>query len=172
MAQNPPKDCRIYPPAGGKFATIFVFKYSTMISINPYLNFMGNTEEAMKFYRSVFGGEFTAFQRFSDSPGHEKMPKKEQGMLMHVSLPMGKTNTLMATDTLESMGQTLTMGNNFSLAVNTESEAETDRLFHALSAGGKITMPLNKTFWGAYFGMCTDKFGIQWMLSYESITKQ
>jgi len=143
-----------------------------MISINPYLNFMGNTEEAMQFYRSVFGGDFTILQRFSDSPGHEKMPKKEQGMIMHASLPMGKANTLMATDTLESMGQTLITGNNFSLVVTTESEEETDRLFKALSAGGKITMPLNKTFWGAYFGMCTDKYGIQWMLNYEISAKQ
>lgn len=143
-----------------------------MISINPYLNFMGNTEEAMQFYRSVFGVDFTAFQRFSDSPGHEKMPRKEQGMIMHASLPMGKSNTLMATDTLESMGQTLITGNNFSLVVTTESEEETNRLFNALSAGGKITMPLNKTFWGAYFGMCTDKYGIQWMLNYEISAKQ
>lgn len=143
-----------------------------MISINPYLNFMGHTEEAMQFYRSVFGGEFVAFQRFNDSPGHEKMPQKEQGLIMHASLPMGNTNVLMATDTLESMGQTLVTGNNFSLVVNTESEAETDRLFDALSKGGKITMPLNRTFWGAYFGMCTDKYGIQWMLSYEISAKQ
>ena len=82
-----------------------------MISINPYLNFMGNTAAAMKFYRSVFGVEFTAFQRFNESPGHEKMPQNEQEMVMHASLPMGKHNALMATDTLESMGMTLTTGN-------------------------------------------------------------
>jgi PhnB protein len=138
-----------------------------MISINPYLNFMGNTEEAMKFYKSVFGVEFTAFQRFNDSPGHEKMPKNEQEKIMHASLPMGKSNALMATDVLESMGMTLTPGNNFYISVNTESEKETEKFFNGLAAGGKIEMPLNKTFWGAYCGMCMDKFGIQWMINYD-----
>lgn len=138
-----------------------------MISINPYLNFMGNTAEAMNFYKSVFGGEFTSFQQFKNSPGHEKMPKNEQEMVMHSSLPLGK-NVLMATDTLESMGQSITMGNNFYMCINTESEEETDRFFKQLSEGGKIEMPLNKTFWGAYFGMCVDKFGVQWMLSYDT----
>jgi PhnB protein len=138
-----------------------------MISINPYLNFMGNTEDAMNFYKSIFGGEFTAFQRFNESPGHDKMPKKEQTMVMHASLPLGPHNTLMATDTLESMGMELTIGNNFYMSVNTESEAETDKLFNGLAEGGKIEMPVNQTFWGAYCGMCRDKFGIQWMISYD-----
>ncbi|MES2681411.1 MAG: VOC family protein [Bacteroidota bacterium] len=138
-----------------------------MISINPYLNFMGNTEEAMKFYKTVFGGEFNGFQRFNDSPGHEKMPKQDQSKIMHASLPMGKTNFLMATDVLESMGVNLVSGNNFYIHVATESEAETDQFFNALSEGGKVEMPVNKTFWGAYCGMCTDKFGIQWMLTFD-----
>jgi len=73
----------------------------------------------------------------------------------------------MATDTLESMGQTLTIGNNFYININTESEAETDKFFNGLAAGGKIEMPLNKTFWGAYCGMCRDKFGIQWMINFD-----
>jgi PhnB protein len=139
-----------------------------MISINPYLNFKGNTEEAMNFYKSVFGGEFNAFQRFKDIPGHEKMPKDEQEKMMHISLPMGKTNALMATDTLESMGQALIPGNNFYITVNTESEEEANRIFNKLADGGKIEMPLNKTFWGAYFGMCKDKFEVQWMINYEA----
>jgi PhnB protein len=138
-----------------------------MININPYLNFMGNTEAAMKFYRSVFGGEFIVFQRFRDVPGYEKMPESEWDKVMHASLPMGKSNTLMATDTLESMGQTLTVGNNYYISIATESEEETDRFFKKLSEGGKIEMPVNKTFWGAYCGMCQDKFGIQWILNYD-----
>ena len=138
-----------------------------MISINPYLNFMGNTEEAMNFYQSIFGVEFAAFQRFNESPGFERMPKQDQKKIMHASLPMGKHNNLMATDTLESMGQTLTIGNNFYININTESEAETDKFFNGLAAGGKIEMPLNKTFWGAYCGMCRDKFGIQWMINFD-----
>ena len=138
-----------------------------MINVNPYLNFMGNTEEAMNFYKSVFGGEFTALQRFKDVPGYEKMPKHEQEMIMHASLPLGKNNALMATDTLESMEQSLRPGNNFYISINTESEQETEKLFKGLSAGGKIEMPLNKTFWGSYFGMCVDTFGVQWMINYE-----
>ena len=138
-----------------------------MISINAYLNFMGNTADAMNFYKSVFGVEFTAFHRFNESPGHEKMPKHEQHMVMHASLPMGKHNALMATDALESMGMTVTMGNNFHICVNTESEAETERYFNALAEGGKIEMPLNQTFWGAYCGMCRDRFGVQWMITYD-----
>jgi PhnB protein len=138
-----------------------------MISINPYLNFAGNTEEALNFYKSVFGGEFIALQRFKDIPGNEKLSANEQEKIMHVSLPLGKDNMIMATDTLESMGQTLSPGNNFYICISSESEEETDRLFKGLSAGGKIEMPLAKTFWGAYFGMCVDKFKVQWMISYE-----
>ncbi|MDB5004324.1 MAG: hypothetical protein JWQ34_2549 [Mucilaginibacter sp.] len=138
-----------------------------MISINPYFNFMGNTEDAMNFYKSVFGGEFTAFQRFTDSPGHEKMPKNEQSKIMHVSLPMGPSNAIMATDTLESMGMELTIGNNFYLCVNTESKEETAKFFNKLAEDGQIEMPLNETFWGGYCGMCRDKFGLQWMITYD-----
>jgi PhnB protein len=86
-----------------------------MISINPYLNFMGNTEEAMKFYKSVFGVEFSSFNRFNESPGYDKMPMAEWEKIMHASLPMGKNNSLMATDALESMGKDIKMVNNFSI---------------------------------------------------------
>lgn len=140
-----------------------------MLSINPYLNFSGKTEEAMNFYRSVFGGEFTTFKRFNESPGHEKMPKEEQEKIMHASLPMGKVNGIMATDTLESMEQSLVTGNNIYICINTESEEESNRLFEGLSKGGKIEIPMNKTFWGAYFGICVDRFGVPWMINYEEI---
>ncbi len=137
-----------------------------MISINPYLNFLGNTEAAMKFYKSVFGVNFLAFQRFNEYPGHEKMPEKEQTMIMHASLPMGKNNVLSATDALESMQQKLVVGNNIYLSINTESEEEATSLFEQLSEDGRIEMPLNKTFWASYAGMCQDKFGIHWMINY------
>jgi PhnB protein len=138
-----------------------------MISINPYLSFMGNAEEAMNFYKSVFGGEFASFLRFSDSPDHEKIPKSEHSRIMHASLPLGAGHVLMAADTLESIGQTLTIGNNIRISINPESEEETNRLFNALSEGGGIEMPLTKTFWGSYFGLCVDKFGIQWMFNFD-----
>jgi PhnB protein len=138
-----------------------------MATINPYLNFNGNTEEAFNFYKQVFGGEFTSLQRIKETPMAAQFPASEQNRLMHVSLPIGKGNVLMASDILESMGHKLTNGNNYHISVSTESEAETTRLFNALSAGGKVTMPLEKTFWGSFFGMCIDKFGVQWMVSYD-----
>lgn len=137
-----------------------------MLTINPYLNFKGNTEEAFKFYKSVFGGEFAALMQFKDAPEADKMPAGDRGKIMHVSLPIGKGNVLMATDALESMGQTLTVGNNFYISIHPDNKEEATRLFNGLSAGGKVTMPLGDTFWGAYFGMFTDKFGIQWMVNY------
>lgn len=137
-----------------------------MIGTNPYFNFMGNTGDAMNFYKSVFGGEFTTYSKFSDIPGAEKMPKDEQDKFVHISLTTPKGHVFMATDALESMGQKLTFGNNYHVCIHTESEKETDSLFEGLSAGGKIEMPVNKTFWGAYFGMCRDKFGVQWMIMF------
>jgi len=138
-----------------------------MATINPYLNFPGNTEEAFNFYKSVFGGEFITLQRFKETPEAGKVPANEQDKIMHIALPIGNGNILMATDALESMGQTLTPGNNFSIAIQAESEEEADKLFNGISAGGQVTVPLEKAFWGAYFGMCTDKFGIQWMVNYD-----
>lgn len=135
-----------------------------MINCNPYLHFMGNTEAAMNFYKSIFGGEFTALSRFKDVAGGEKMTAEDQEKIIHISLPMGKGNSIMATDMLESMGQSLVTGNNFHISINAESDEEVERLFQALSKDGKVEMPLNKTFWGSYFGMCKDRFGIQWMI--------
>jgi PhnB protein len=115
----------------------------------------------------VFGGQFIMLQRFKDIPGGLDMPADVQDKIMHIALPLGKGNILMATDALESMGQNLTVGNNFSISINAESKEEADKLFAALSAGGKIEMPLEDAFWGAYFGAFADKFGIQWMVNYE-----
>jgi len=138
-----------------------------MVSINPYLNFLGNTEEAFNFYKSVFGGEFTTFQRFRDIPGSETMPAGDLDKIMHVSLPIGNGHVLMATDALESAGHKLTVGNNINISINVDSEQEADHIFNGLSAGGKIEMAMEKTFWGAYFGMFEDKFGIKWMVNYD-----
>ncbi|MDB5230854.1 MAG: hypothetical protein JWN76_1659 [Chitinophagaceae bacterium] len=137
-----------------------------MATINPYLNFMGNTQEAFDFYKSIFGGEFLAIQRFKDTPEAERVPENEKEKLMHISLPVGK-NILMATDALESMGHKVIQGTNFHLSVDTDSEQEANELFKGLSEGGKVSVPLQKMFWGAYFGMVTDKFGIQWMVNFD-----
>lgn len=137
-----------------------------MATVNPYLNFHGTTEAAFNFYKSVFGGEFIALQRFREVPGGDKMSAEEQEMIMHVALPIGQGTIIMGTDTLDSMGQALTMGTNLSLSIEAESEVEANGFFTKLSVGGQVTMPLEKTFWDAYFGMLTDKFGIHWMVSY------
>jgi PhnB protein len=140
-----------------------------MATINPYLNFLGNTEEAFNFYRSVFGGEFSILQRYKGIPEATKnLSAEDAEKLMHISLPIGNDNVLMGTDALGSMGQNLVVGNNFYLSVSTVSEAETEKIFNGLSAGGQITMPLQKTFWSAYFGMLTDKFGTQWMVNFDN----
>jgi PhnB protein len=137
-----------------------------MASINPYLNFNGTTEAAFNFYKSVFGGEFTTFQRFKDVPSEVPSPQGEGEKIMHVALPISKETLLMGSDVPSTYPQAI-MGTNFSISVNVESEAEAKKIFNGLSAGGKITMPLDKMFWGAYFGMLTDKFGIQWMVNYQ-----
>ena len=139
-----------------------------MLNLNPYLHFNGNAEEVMVFYKTVFNSEFTNLQRYGDTPGSEKMAAPEREKILHISLPVGKGDTIiMATDILEMMQPTYVTGTNIYLCINAESEQEVDRLFMELSAGGSIKMPVNKMMWGAYFGMCKDKFGTQWMISYE-----
>lgn len=133
--------------------------------MHPYLHFTGNADAAMKFYRNIFGGEFVTYIRFKDIAGGEKMSPEDQEKFVHINLSLGKGRHIMATDMPMAMGE-LTQGNNYHICVDTESEAETDKLFAQLSEGGKIDMPLNKTFWGAYFGMCRDQFGTQWMLNF------
>ena len=137
-----------------------------MPTLNPYLTFAGNAEEAFNFYKSVFGKEFSSLQRFKETPEAPKVPKNEQEKLMHIALPIGKGNVLMASDVLESMGYKVTAGSNIALSIEAESKEEAERVFNGLSAGGKVTMPLGETFWGAYFGMFSDKFGIRWMVNY------
>lgn len=141
-----------------------------MASVNVYLNFNGNCEEAFNFYKSVFGGEFPYLGRFKDMPPSEdgiKMPAEHENRIMHVSLPISKETMLMGSDTGGEWAPHFKQGNNFSISINADSKEEADRLFNGLSEGGKVTMPLNNTFWGDYFGMLEDKFGINWMMSYN-----
>jgi len=137
-----------------------------MATVNPYLIFNGNCEEAFNFYKSVFGGEFTYMGRFKDMPGEKPVSDSEKDLVIHVSLPLDKDSVLMGSDTTESAGK-VNFGNNIKLSLNTSGKEEADKLFNALSAGGKIIMPMGDTFWGAYFGMCTDKFDINWMINFD-----
>lgn len=138
-----------------------------MATINTYLNFDGKTEEAFNFYRSVFGGEFTVVQRINEIPGGNQFPAEEQNRIMHISLPIGETAVLMGSDTLPSMGHKINVGNNSHISIHPDSEAHAEKLFNGLSAGGTVTQPLEKAFWGSYFGMFVDKYGVQWMVNYD-----
>lgn len=145
-----------------------------MPTTNTYLNFNGNCEEAFNFYKSVFGGEFNYMGRFGDMPedGNSKIPEADKNKIMHVSLPIG-TSVLMGSDTGGEWAPSFIQGNNFSISINADTKEEADRIFNGLAQGGKITMPLNNTFWGDYFGMLTDKFGVNWMMSFnEEYQKQ
>ncbi len=135
--------------------------------VNVYLNFAGNTEEAFSFYRSVFGGDFASVVRFKDMPMEGvQIPEADQGKIMHIGLPIGDGQVLMATDTLASLGQELTQGNNVYISLNPYTKEEADRLFDALSQGGSIEMPIADQPWGDYYGSFTDKFGVHWMVDY------
>ncbi|GAA3728204.1 VOC family protein [Flavobacterium ginsengisoli] len=138
-----------------------------MVAINPYLMFNGTCEEAFLFYKSVFGGDFPYIGKFKDAPAEEGEVLSEEALnrIMHVSLPIGNT-ILMGSDSHPRYGD-VGFGDNFSISINTESTDEADRIFNGLSAGGKVEMPMNNTFWGSYFGMFKDKFGVNWMVSFD-----
>lgn len=139
------------------------------VGINPYLTFNGNCEDAFNFYKSIFGGNFPYIGRFGEMPPMEGMPvpDSEKNKIMHVSLPIGNNSILMGSDSSEAFGHANVQGNNFSISINATSQNEADKLYNGLSNGGKQTMPMNKTFWGSYFGMLEDQFGIQWMVSFD-----
>jgi len=141
-----------------------------MTTVNVYLTFEDNCEEAFNFYKSVFGGEFASINRFKDMPpldGMEAIPEEQGNRLMHISLPISKETTLMGSDTGGAGVAKTIFGNNFSLSINVDAKEEADRLYNELSAGGTQTMPMEDTFWGSYFGMFTDKFGINWIISFD-----
>lgn len=139
-----------------------------MPELVTYLTFNGNCEAAFNFYKHVFGGEFAMISRFGEMPPDAERPlaKADEQRIMHVSYPIGEGSSLMGSDVMSPMPK-VTQGNNFSISINAHSKAEADRYFNGLSAGGNITMPLADTFWGAYFGMFTDKFGINWMVNFD-----
>lgn len=136
-----------------------------MATLNPYLNFNGNAEEAFNYYRSVFGNEFNNFQRFSDIPGGK--PEGEDGRrILHVSLPVGNDSFLLGSD-CPSNYPPVKFGDNCWISINAETAERAKNIFNGLSSGGKINMPLEKTFWAELFGMCVDKFGVGWMINYN-----
>lgn len=135
------------------------------MTLSPYLNFDGNAEEAFRFYQSVFGGELT-IQKMGQAPGMEHLSESEKNRTMHVSLPIGNGQYLMASDCLPSQGHVLRQGNNNYISIAPDSREEADRLFNGLSAGGTVEMPMAYMFWGDYFGSFVDKFGVCWMINF------
>ncbi len=139
-----------------------------MTTLSIYLNFNGNCEEAFTFYKSVFGGEYATLSRFSEMPPQatqEPIPESLGNKIMHVSLPISKETMLMGSDVGGEWAKGFVAGNNFTISVNANKKEEVNRIFVTLATQGKVTMLLADTFWGSYFGMLTDKFGINWMVN-------
>lgn len=139
-----------------------------MASINPYIHFNGNAEEAFTFYKSVFGGNFATIVRFKDmnfegAPNFEKEAEK----IMHIALPIGKHSVLMGSDTPEQLGKHSEMETRSKISINVESKEEADSIFNGLSKDGQVEMPLEGSLWGTYFGMFRDKFGVEWMIDFD-----
>lgn len=141
-----------------------------MTTVNVYLTFKGNCEEAFNFYKKAFGRDFQRIDRFGAMPpseGMASMPADQKNKIMHVSLPISKETFLMGSDSLEGFGQPTIFGNNFFISIHTDDRGEADRLFKTLSEGGQVTMPLQDTFWGAYWGMFIDRYGIGWQVNMD-----
>lgn len=139
-------------------------------TVNIYLTFEGECQAAFEFYKDVFGGDFLNFSRFGDMPPQEGMPdieESEKEKVMHVSLPISKETVLMGSDTGGEWARHFKKGNNFAISVNTNNKEEAERIYAELSLGGVKTTPMGDTFWGSYFGMLTDRFDINWMVSYD-----
>ena len=140
------------------------------MNLNAYLHFDDNCRQAFEFYRSVFGGEFDTVLTFADGPPDmPDLPDHEKQRIMHVSLPV-RNGVLMGSDSCSAFGGPPSVGNNFSISITADDRAETDRVFAALSNGGKVEMEPQDMFWGSYFGMCTDRFGVNWMVNCETQT--
>ncbi len=137
-----------------------------MTQLNPYLNFDGNCEEAMRFYAAAFGAELQRLTRFRDLSPDAKVPDDDLDRIMHVNFPVGN-GALMGSDIMPSMGHVLTVGNHNHVSVHPDSREEADHLFAALSAGGKVEMPLMDAPWGDYFGSFVDKYGMSWMINHH-----
>ncbi len=141
-----------------------------MASINPYITFNGNAEEAFNFYKSVFGGEFSKIVRFKDLPTEisQHFSDDESEKLMHIALPIGAHNVLIANDAPKFLGTVNENENRSKISVSAESKSEADRIFNALSDDGQIEVPMNDSPWGSYFGMFRDKYGIEWIIEFYS----
>ena len=139
-----------------------------MATFNPHINFNGNAEEAFNFYQSVFGGAFRNLVRYKDIANPEfPIAKEEENKIMHIAFPIGK-NVLMGNDVPNFMGKVNEKENRSKISISAGSKSEADQLFNGLSEGGEVEMPMADSFWGSYFGMFRDKYGIEWMIEFDS----
>lgn len=140
------------------------------MKIHPYLHFDNKTEEAFRFYEKALGGTLTEIHRFGSMPQQSglELTSEQKALVMHVGLELPDGQMIMASDMIAGMGPTRVEGNNISLSVHPDSRDEADRVFNALAEGGTVTMPMADQFWGDYFGGLTDRFGINWMVSYSA----
>jgi PhnB protein len=137
-----------------------------MKQIDPYLTFNGNCEEAFNFYKSVFGGEFSYLKRHSEVPASSnfKMAEEYLHKILNIALPVNDVCTLIGSDANPAYGQVV-FGKNVTLSLRVDTKEEADKVFNSLSVGGVVYMPMGDMFWGAYFGMCEDRFGMNWMIN-------
>jgi len=133
--------------------------------VHVYLNFPGNTEQALRFYETVFGTRIVMMQTFGETGFMKDVPEHAKKKVMHAQLPITEAVHLMASDSVEGFGPKLVRGNDFHVSIVANDKAEADRAFAALSEGGEVRMPIANAPWGPYFGMCKDRFGVQWMVS-------
>lgn len=136
-----------------------------MKSVHVYLNFPGTTRQALEYYEQVFGTRIAMIQTFGEATFMPNVPEAAKAKIVHAQLPITESVHIMASDVVEGFGPPVVWGNSFQVALVADDKAEADRVFAALAAGGRVTMPLANAPWGAYFGMCVDRFGVQWMVS-------
>lgn len=146
-----------------------------MTTINPYLTFEGNCEEAFNFYKNVFKKEFQYIGKFGEMPtaeGQTPLSPEQKDKIMHVSLPIHGDSILMGSDSIDGNCGNYIKGTNITLSINSTDKEEADRLYNILSVNGIQSMRMTQTFWGAYFGMLTDQFGINWMINVDNNTPE
>lgn len=137
------------------------------MTLSTYLYFDGQCADAFAFYKSVFGGDYAAFMKFADGPPDYKVDDTEKDKVMHVTLPVGDA-VLMGSDVAKGYGEPPKPSNSFAISYAAASKEEADKIFAGLHAdGGEVSMPMDDMFWGSYFGMCKDKFGVHWMVSHD-----
>ena len=138
--------------------------------VQPYLYFNGKCEEAFNFYKGIFGGRFSYIGKYHEMPSmnDQNIEKESRGKIMHIAFPIGKDSILQGADIIPELGGKVNVGTNFAVALEVPSIGDAKRLFRALSFQGVVTFPQENTFWGAFFGMCIDKFGVHWMISFDT----